>query len=651
MYFFFNLLFIALLFLAPSNSQAAPPQKLKYDAIHEALVQEERDRLLYEANPLKPPDSIQENPIAQQDPQLLWIPGYWIWSKEHSDFIWVSGVWRRAPPGMQWIPGEWQQFEAGWVRLNGFWSPKPLNALQPLTQAPPAQIDEKVPPSPGKNYFWIQGYWKWDGKSQKYIWFSGRYEKFDPNWIFFPSRYEWRVDGYYFTDAFWDWPMQIRGFAYPALYITEAERKSYIYQQDKPLTANDVLEYFYPSWPSYLNFFHYLYFFHPQVWENTGVSPSWWRWESWWTFTPHDQWNLWWWWTHPGFPQPEWIDQQLASQIVPPPQSVIDFMKKFPTPPFISFNNYVLTQQELLAGLQIATGMPDGPILPTDPRELKNIQEVARSRTLAPSPTVLKPTGNPNQQENPPEKPNLGPSKDSLSAPPDRTRSPTKPPAPSLVKEAKPVAQNVAQDSRTRFFRVQPKYVRPSSQFISPPQDANGNKSPNLNSKRPYYPNTNQGYSLYQLPNPESPYPYGGPLPPYDPSRVPQSQPPRNFGIPVYPRSVYPQHGYQLPKLVPPSVPSIPSSPTSRYPQVKPQSYSSGSAWFGGEVVPGLGVGRPRTKPLDLNRYNRYQGHQPIENWPPKPQSLQDRGNFMSHPQPQRNPYAPSATDPTGRFD
>jgi hypothetical protein len=39
--------------------------------------------------------------------------------------------------------------------------------------APPAPIYETVPVSPGPNYYWQAGYWRWNG--YRYVWAHGHY--------------------------------------------------------------------------------------------------------------------------------------------------------------------------------------------------------------------------------------------------------------------------------------------------------------------------------------------------------------------------------------------------------------------------------------------------------------------------------------------
>ena len=59
--------------------------------------------------PNRPPAAIEELPPEQrlEGANVAWIPGYWAWDDERSDFLWVSGIWRNLPPNRQWVPGYW----------------------------------------------------------------------------------------------------------------------------------------------------------------------------------------------------------------------------------------------------------------------------------------------------------------------------------------------------------------------------------------------------------------------------------------------------------------------------------------------------------------------------------------------------------------
>src|SRR5947199_7496358 len=51
--------------------------------------------------PKVPPAPIEELPPDQKPDgdNVQWIPGYWSWDEERTDFIWISGFWRQPPPG------------------------------------------------------------------------------------------------------------------------------------------------------------------------------------------------------------------------------------------------------------------------------------------------------------------------------------------------------------------------------------------------------------------------------------------------------------------------------------------------------------------------------------------------------------------------
>ena len=65
--------------------------------------------------PTPPPAAIEELPPDQkpEGANVAWIPGYWGWDDEGSDFLWVSGIWRALPPGRQWVPGYWGESGQG----------------------------------------------------------------------------------------------------------------------------------------------------------------------------------------------------------------------------------------------------------------------------------------------------------------------------------------------------------------------------------------------------------------------------------------------------------------------------------------------------------------------------------------------------------
>src|SRR5262245_62751769 len=79
----------------------------------------------------QPPDPIQEIPPEQKpEGNSAWVPGYWQWDEGKEDFLWVSGVWRVAPPDRKWVPGFWKHSDDGWQWISGSWAPGTMTAAE-----------------------------------------------------------------------------------------------------------------------------------------------------------------------------------------------------------------------------------------------------------------------------------------------------------------------------------------------------------------------------------------------------------------------------------------------------------------------------------------------------------------------------------------
>ena len=110
----------------PSAADNQDAEVLTRGPVHEAFAQPlagDNTKQLVVAK--QPPDPIEEEPPAQKpDGQnVLWIPGYWAWDDDRTDFLWVSGIWRDAPPGQVWVAGYWSQVDGGYQWTSGFWTP------------------------------------------------------------------------------------------------------------------------------------------------------------------------------------------------------------------------------------------------------------------------------------------------------------------------------------------------------------------------------------------------------------------------------------------------------------------------------------------------------------------------------------------------
>lgn len=166
-----------------------------------------------------PPDTIEEVPPEQkpEGANVAWIPGYWAWDDERSDFIWVSGIWRTLPPGRQWMPGYWAKSEQGFQWTSGYWADIKVGESEYLPE-PPDTVE--VGPNinaPSPEYSWIPGCWVWH--LGRYAWRPGYWAKMRLDWVWVPSYYVWTPRGYIFVDGYWDYTVGRRGFLFAPVYF------------------------------------------------------------------------------------------------------------------------------------------------------------------------------------------------------------------------------------------------------------------------------------------------------------------------------------------------------------------------------------------------------------------------------------------------
>lgn len=319
----------------------AQPQVVPYTegAVHEAYVTPSTEGgAVLRSIPHQPPEPLNEQQPQQCLSDSVWIPGYWSWNEELKDFIWISGLWRSVPPYQVWIPGLWKQIGSDWVWLSGFWSPVPLENIQYIADHPLAPKEEAIPAAPGEDYYWMPGYWNYNFASQQYGWLAGKWVKFDPEWVYVPAYYLWRPEGYIFVPAYWDQPLELRGCPFSPVRIASADRASLVYTPTLVLQPESIIHWCFTHYPDYALFFWHHRYYHPDFWERWCCTPPWWNWETdtCWCFNWYETWGLWWWWTHPGYPNPHWINLDLSSQIVPPTAELISWMHEVQPPPIIT---------------------------------------------------------------------------------------------------------------------------------------------------------------------------------------------------------------------------------------------------------------------------------------------------------------------------
>jgi len=192
---------------------------LTHGPVHESFAQPGAVKV--EATVLirkQPPDPLPELPPDQkpEGAHVIWIPGYWAWDDDRSDFLWVSGSWRAVPPDRDWVPGYWTEESGGWRYVSGYWAIHNETSVE-IVPEPPEPIAEAPPPEqPDSTY--VPGIWVY--RQTRYWWRPGFWLANRPGWIWAPASYAWTPAGYVFVDGYWDYEWQRRGVLFAPAYIS-----------------------------------------------------------------------------------------------------------------------------------------------------------------------------------------------------------------------------------------------------------------------------------------------------------------------------------------------------------------------------------------------------------------------------------------------
>jgi hypothetical protein len=178
-----------------------------------------------------PPEIIAEVPPEERPAgnNITWIPGYWAWDDERSDFLWVSGTWRALPPGREWMAGYWGKTSQGYQWTSGYWADA---TAREATYLPPPPATLEVGPNiaaPSIDYGWSPGCWVW--YQGGYAWGPGYWVQGRADWDWCPSHYVWTPRGYLFVGGFWDYPVERRGILFAPVYFDAGtySRRGYSY--------------------------------------------------------------------------------------------------------------------------------------------------------------------------------------------------------------------------------------------------------------------------------------------------------------------------------------------------------------------------------------------------------------------------------------
>ena len=238
---------LALVFLEPTPGRTQQegrvpnaPEALTRGPVHEAYLQPGNSQLQPPAPILRePPKQVEEQPPDQKpEGAVVWVPGYWQWDDDRSDFIWVSGFWRVPPPGRQWLPGFYRQVENGYQWVPGMWTGENQAQLN-LVPTPPASIENgPSQPAPADNSVYLPGSWVY--RDARYLWRPGYYTSYRPDYVWVPARYVSTPAGYVFVDGYWDYPLGRRGllFAPVAFPDGSASQPGYVFTPSEVVNAD-----------------------------------------------------------------------------------------------------------------------------------------------------------------------------------------------------------------------------------------------------------------------------------------------------------------------------------------------------------------------------------------------------------------------------
>jgi hypothetical protein len=179
--------------------------------------------------------------------------------------------------------------------------------------------------APGEGYFWAEGYWDYNPYEKNFRWMKGNWVPFQEKWVYVPGTWQYRHRGYSFRPPFWDYPIEDRGVAFDC-----NQEGGYI-----PLSYRTLISRVFTSYPDYASFFCHHFHFNPQFWNQCWCTPVWWGWPEWWSFNYLNQWALWWWWSHPGFNAPVWLDSATAVKLTPPENELVELLKGGKEPIFM----------------------------------------------------------------------------------------------------------------------------------------------------------------------------------------------------------------------------------------------------------------------------------------------------------------------------
>lgn len=305
-----------------------------HEAFAEAVVLEKQQPIVINREPPEPINELVPE-VRPEGQNIEWIPGYWMWSDQQNDFIWVSGVWRDIPPGRRWVPGNWTALGGGdfqWV--SGFWAGEQVQEVQMLPLPPETVEAGPSSPAPAANYFWVPGCWVWNNGA--YGWRAGYWYAGQPNWVWIPDRYCYTPGGVIFVSGYWDYLLAYRGLAYAPVWWSRPVWgvPGWGYRPYNAINSSLLLS------ALFLNRHHHHYYFGNGNWNNNNYRP-WWQSGGGRGYDPFCSYHRW----HDGRNRDDWSNKYR--------QDFNRFQQDFNRPGNAPHRNQLVTQADIRQRQQI----------------------------------------------------------------------------------------------------------------------------------------------------------------------------------------------------------------------------------------------------------------------------------------------------------
>ncbi len=102
----------------------------------------------------------------------VWIKGHWAWRAPVQQYEWAPGYWQYTGQD-EHARGEHARDDDDARRGDHDHYGENVHVYD----RPPRDREERIPPSPGRDYDWVKGRWVWHQDLREYEWESGRWER------------------------------------------------------------------------------------------------------------------------------------------------------------------------------------------------------------------------------------------------------------------------------------------------------------------------------------------------------------------------------------------------------------------------------------------------------------------------------------------